>query len=191
VFELAKQNAPAVIFIDDADVIFESGEETGLYRYLLTMLDGLESESSSAVCVMLTAMNVGSLPPALVRSGRIELWLTTTLPEAAARLAILRDCVARAPEPIKSAQLELLVEQSDGLTGADLQRVVNDAKLLYGYDRHRQQAPKSAEEYLAEAIQAVREQQASHSRAQAEFKIGPKMGGMRSFGAFLPSLDLD
>jgi hypothetical protein len=30
-----------VIFIDDADAIFEDGEERGLYRYLLTMLDGL------------------------------------------------------------------------------------------------------------------------------------------------------
>jgi tRNA A37 threonylcarbamoyladenosine biosynthesis protein TsaE len=41
VFEAAKENAPAVIFIDDADAIFEGGEEQGLYRYLLTMLDGL------------------------------------------------------------------------------------------------------------------------------------------------------
>ena len=59
VFEAAKQNAPSIIFIDDSDVIFESGEELGLYRYLLTMLDGLESESAGRVCVMMTAMDVG------------------------------------------------------------------------------------------------------------------------------------
>ena len=69
------QNAPAIIFIDDSDVIFETGQETGLYRYLLTMLDGLESASAGRVCLMMTAMDVGNLPPALVRSGRIELWL--------------------------------------------------------------------------------------------------------------------
>ena len=46
VFQAAKDNAPSVIFIDDSDVIFESGQEHGLYRYLLTMLDGLESESA-------------------------------------------------------------------------------------------------------------------------------------------------
>ena len=46
IFEQAKANAPSVIFIDDSDVIFESGTEHGLYRYLLTMLDGLESESA-------------------------------------------------------------------------------------------------------------------------------------------------
>jgi transitional endoplasmic reticulum ATPase len=81
VFEEAKRNAPAVIFIDDSDVIFESGEELGLYRYLLTMLDGLESASAGRVCVMLTAMDVSNLPPALIRSGRIELWLEMHLPD--------------------------------------------------------------------------------------------------------------
>ncbi len=69
VFHEAKENAPSIIFIDDCDVIFEGGQEFGLYRYLLTMLDGLEGKSSTRVCVMLTAMDVGSLPPALVRSG--------------------------------------------------------------------------------------------------------------------------
>src|SRR6185369_5756439 len=57
VFEEAKRNAPAIIFIDDSDVIFESGEELGLYRYLLTMLDGLESAKAGRVCIMLTAMD--------------------------------------------------------------------------------------------------------------------------------------
>jgi len=90
VFQAAKENAPAVIFIDDADAIFEDGEERGLYRYLLTMLDGLESESSGRVCVMLTAMDVNHLPPALVRSGRVELWLEMRLPDRGARLGILQ-----------------------------------------------------------------------------------------------------
>jgi ATP-dependent 26S proteasome regulatory subunit len=53
------------------------------------MLDGLESASAGRVCVMLTAMEVGHLPPALLRSGRIELWLEMRLPDAAARQAIL------------------------------------------------------------------------------------------------------
>jgi SpoVK/Ycf46/Vps4 family AAA+-type ATPase len=48
----ASETAPAIIFVDDSDAIVESGEELGLYRYLLTMLDGLESESAGQVCVM-------------------------------------------------------------------------------------------------------------------------------------------
>ena len=89
VFEAAKANAPSVIFIDDGDAIFEMGAERGLYRYLLTMLDGLESASSGRVCVMMTAMEVGHLPPALLRSGRIELWLEMALPDPSARAEIL------------------------------------------------------------------------------------------------------
>jgi SpoVK/Ycf46/Vps4 family AAA+-type ATPase len=47
----AMRNAPAVVFIDDSDVIFE-GQDPGLYRYLLTMLDGLEARvrEASALC---------------------------------------------------------------------------------------------------------------------------------------------
>ena len=55
------------------------------------MLDGIESASAGRVCLMMTAMDVGSLPPALVRSGRIELWLETRLPDEGARIEILRD----------------------------------------------------------------------------------------------------
>ena len=46
VFEAAQRNAPAILFIDDADVIFQCGEEHGFYRYLLTKLDGLEGGAS-------------------------------------------------------------------------------------------------------------------------------------------------
>jgi hypothetical protein len=46
---LAIENVPSIVFIDDSDVIFESGREHGVYRYLLTMLDGLERKSASVV----------------------------------------------------------------------------------------------------------------------------------------------
>lgn len=97
IFEAAKLNAPSIIFVDDSDVIFESGEELGLYRYLLTMLGGLESENVGQVCVMLTAMNLSNLPPALIRSGRIELWLEMRLPDAVARRAILLERLRHLP----------------------------------------------------------------------------------------------
>lgn len=100
VFEAAKRNAPAVVFIDDADVIFEKDGDRGLYRYLLTVLDGLESESSGRVCVMMTAMNAGALPAAMLRSGRVELWLETKLPDTAARASILAAHLTGIPAPI-------------------------------------------------------------------------------------------
>jgi len=62
IFERARRNAPSIVFIDDTDVIFDDNANPGFYRYLLTVLDGLESASSERVCVMMTAMNPGSLP---------------------------------------------------------------------------------------------------------------------------------
>jgi predicted AAA+ superfamily ATPase len=156
VFDAAKQNAPAVIFIDDTDVIFEDKDELGLYRYLLTMLDGLESESAGRVCVMMTAMDVGCLPPAMVRSGRIELWLETRLPDEEARGNILRDRIEKLPAPLSFADPARLAATAEGLTGADLKRVVEDGKALFAYDRARGVETRPAEEYFAAAVATVR-----------------------------------
>jgi transitional endoplasmic reticulum ATPase len=156
VFEAARQNAPSIIFIDDTDVIFEEGEEYGLYRYLLTMLDGLESESGGRVCVIMTAMDVGSLPPALVRSGRIELWLETRMPDELARAAILKDHLGGLNGHLKGADPERLAAHADGLTGADLKRVVEDGKVLLAYDKARGNDLREAGEYFLSAIETVR-----------------------------------
>jgi transitional endoplasmic reticulum ATPase len=156
VFENAKRNAPVVVFIDDADVIFEGKDEQGFYRYLLTMLDGLESASAERVCVMMTAMDVNSLPAAMVRSGRIELWLETKLPDEAARAAILREKLTKLLSPIGTADLATLANASRGLTGADLKAVVEDAKLLYAQDVVLNTPSRPAEQYYLEAIATVR-----------------------------------
>ena len=179
VFEAAKQNAPGIIFIDDSDVIFESGGESGLYRYLLTMLDGLESESAGRVCVMMTAMDVGNLPPALVRSGRIELWLETRYPDLGARRAILADRVAGLADPLGGVELDPLAEVTDGLSGADLKRVVEDAKVLFVYDRARGVATRPAIEYFTEAATTVRGNRDRYAEAEARARANrPARGPM-------------
>ena len=168
VFEAAKENAPAVIFIDDADAIFQNNEEQGLYRYLLTMLDGLESEGSAQVCVMMTAMNLGDLPPALVRSGRVELWLGMRLPDADARRRILEGITTELPEFLRSVDPEAVVEASDGLTGADLKRMLEDAKAIYAYAKSQNAGVKDATEYFLEALSAIRANKALYEQARAE-----------------------
>jgi transitional endoplasmic reticulum ATPase len=166
IFEAAKKNAPSIIFIDDSDVIFEGNEEHGLYRYLLTMLDGLESASAGRVCVMMTAMNVGSLPRALVRSGRVELWLETRLPDTEARTSIVRSLLAGLPAPIDTADIGQIAEAARGLTGADLKAVVEDGKLLFAHDVTKGVALRPIEEYFLDAIDTVRANQANYARAK-------------------------
>jgi SpoVK/Ycf46/Vps4 family AAA+-type ATPase len=156
VFEEAQRNAPAIIFIDDCDAIFQSGQELGLYRYLLTKLDGLESQSMGRVCVMFTAMNICDLPPALVRSGRIELWLETKLPEAEARRSILSRHLHSLPKDGGAVDVSQLVAATAGFTGADLGPVIDDGKNLLAYDIAHQREAQSPTAYFLAAIQAIR-----------------------------------
>ncbi len=155
VFEDAQRNAPAIIFIDDADVIFESEGKHSFCRYLLTMLDGLESASAGRVCVMMTTMDVSSLPAAVVRSGRIELWLETRLPDEAARAVILSEKLAAVPPPLGQADVGSLARASRGLTGADLKSAVEDAKLVFAYDKATGRVLRPVEEYFMEAIESI------------------------------------
>jgi ATP-dependent 26S proteasome regulatory subunit len=138
-----------------------------LYRYLLTMLDGLESASAGRICLMMTAMDVGNLPPALVRSGRIELWLETRLPDDGARLAILADRCRDLPAAIGTVDLQQLAAASEGLTGADLKRVVEDGKLLFAFERMRNTHTLPATEYFLRAVETVRRNKAQYAEAEA------------------------
>jgi predicted AAA+ superfamily ATPase len=168
-FERAKQNAPSVLFIDDGDVLFEDRHERGggLYRYLLTLLDGLESETAGRVCVMITVMDVAALPPALVRSGRVELWLDLRPPEEEARAAILRRHLAGLPRAFDGVDVGQLVAGTEGFTGADLKRLVEDGKALLGYDRARGQPPRPVTDYFLEAIRGVRANKQRYAEAEA------------------------
>ncbi len=154
-FQRARDNSPSVLFIDDCDLLFENSAEPGLYRYLLTMLDGLESKANSQITIVLTAMNIGSLPPALIRSGRVELWLEMNLPDEAARAAIIRSYVDALPLSLSEEEINRLAEKTDKLTGADLRRVVTDAKNLYGYDIAQEKKPESFFFYFDEAIEQL------------------------------------
>ena len=166
IFEYAKDNAPSVIFIDDSDVIFESGQEHGLYRYLLTMLDGLESKSVGRVCVILTAMDVGNLPPALVRSGRIELWLNMRYPDLDARIAILQQQSDRLPEPFNTLDVGRVAAATEGLSGADLKRIVEEGKILYAYDLAVKGKTNAVTEYLITAVDNVIQSRDMYSAAE-------------------------
>ncbi|HVV44499.1 MAG TPA: ATP-binding protein [Bryobacteraceae bacterium] len=164
IFDAAKRNAPSVIFIDDADVIFAGDREPGLYRYLLTKLDGLENQSCGRVCVMMTAMEPSDIPAPLLRSGRVELWLETRLPDESARAEIFRSHLAELPPPFCGADIPMLASLSRGVTGADLKAIIEDGKLQLAYDRKNQKPARPVEEYFLDAMKAVRENRGRYRR---------------------------
>ena len=180
VFEAARKNAPSVIFIDDADVIFEGEGDRGFCRYLLTMMDGLEGASAERVCIIMTAMEPSNLPAAVLRSGRVELWLEMRLPDQEARLAILRASLSKLSASIGDIDVSVIAAASRGLTGADLKAVVEDGKLLFAYDKANGATLRKVEEYFLEAIETVRANRVRYARrkgpqAMEQVRVGFKI----------------
>lgn len=164
IFAQAKDNAPSILFIDDCDLLFENASETGLYRYLLTILDGLESKSNEQVTIMLTAMNIGSLPPALIRSGRVELWLETKLPDLSARTRIVKAQLSGLKLTLDDDEVESFAAQAEGLTGSDLKRVMTDARNLHAYHLAKELPLERPIHYYEKALQQLLD----HRRQLAE-----------------------
>jgi transitional endoplasmic reticulum ATPase len=148
------------------------------------MLDGLESESAGRICVMMTAMDVANLPPALVRSGRVELWLEMKMPDAAARHQILERHVADMPEQLRAVAMPGLIEATDTFTGADLKRLVEDAKAIYAYDTAKGIAPTPATDYFLRAAEGVRENKQRYAQAETQAHLNSRLPG-RGFPGFL------
>lgn len=115
----------------------------------------------------MTAMDVGNLPRAVVRSGRIELWLETRYPDLAARREIFAERLANLPEPLGDVPVDPLAEATDGLSGADLKRVVEGAKVLIVYDRARGIAPRPAIDYFIAGANTVRANRDRYAEAEA------------------------
>jgi transitional endoplasmic reticulum ATPase len=113
------------------------------------------------------AMDVGNLPPALVRSGRVELWLEMRLPDEDARLSILGQLAESLPASLRSVELARLVPATQRFTGADLKRVVEDGKALYAFDRACGQPLKSITDYFLAAVETVRDNKLKYLQAEA------------------------
>ncbi|MEJ1964530.1 MAG: ATP-binding protein [Gammaproteobacteria bacterium] len=155
VVQEAKENSPSVLFIDDADVLFKIEHIAGLARYLLTLLDGLESETASNVCVMMTAMDVRKMPEALLRSGRVELWLETKLPTEEIRGRILERWMGTDLPGYEAVDYKGLAKATEGFTPADLRRIASDAKALFAADTVNKRTIRAGTDYVKSAVDNI------------------------------------
>jgi SpoVK/Ycf46/Vps4 family AAA+-type ATPase len=171
IFESAKRAAPSVVFIDDADVLFQSDRGTGLGRYLLTMLDGLESETAGKVAVILTAMNPNHLPPALLRSGRVELWLETKAPAQGPRAEMLAKYLGDRHGTFADYDPQHGARLSEGFTAADMRRLAMDVKAFYARDILADKKPAATETYIEQAVADIHHARALLARANAIEKL--------------------
>ena len=136
-FEQAKKEAPAIIFIDEIDAVGRKrggGGASGAHdereqtlNQILVEMDGFEGNSHVIVIAATNRPDV--LDPALLRPGRFDRQVTLANPDVKERTAILS--VHAKGKPIEdSVKLETLARSMPGFSGADLANLVNEAAIL-------------------------------------------------------------
>src|SRR5213080_3279053 len=135
-FEEARRNAPAIVFIDELDAVGAARTGHGFNReqdqtlnQLLVELDGFEERDQ--VVVMGASNRLQDLDPALLRPGRFDRQVLVGEPDLNAREAIL--AVHTRGKPLAAdVDLDLIARQTAGLTGADLANIANEAAIFAG-----------------------------------------------------------
>lgn len=135
-FEQGRKHAPCIIFIDEIDAIgkirnngFGAGgasEHENTLNQLLVEMDGFNN--SEGVILMAATNRPEILDPALVRAGRFDRHVTVGLPHIQGREDILRVHTRKVPLA-KDTNLRTIARGTTGFSGADLERLVNEAAL--------------------------------------------------------------
>ncbi|HTN57135.1 MAG TPA: ATP-dependent zinc metalloprotease FtsH [Protaetiibacter sp.] len=135
-FEQAKQNAPAIIFVDEIDAVgrhrgaglgggHDEREQT--LNQLLVEMDGFDPKTN---VILIAATNRPDiLDPALLRPGRFDRQIGVDAPDLKGREKIL-ETHAKGKPMSKNVDLAVLARKTPGFTGADLANVLNEAALL-------------------------------------------------------------
>ncbi len=156
-FETAKTNAPAIVFIDEIDAVgrhrgaglgggHDEREQT--LNQLLVEMDGFDVRGGVILIAATNRPDV--LDPALLRPGRFDRQIAVDTPDLPGREQILK-VHARGKPMTEDADLRAVARRTPGFTGADLANVLNEAALLTAR-LNKQQIDKFA---LDEAIDRV------------------------------------
>ena len=135
-FEEARKNAPAIIFIDEVDSIGRArgpvsiggaSEQEQTLNQILTEMDGFSGREG--VIVLAATNQPDVLDKALLRPGRFDRRVIVNLPDTAGREAILKVHTRNVPLAA-DVQLGELAASTPGFSGADLRNLANEAALL-------------------------------------------------------------
>ena len=156
-FDQAKKNAPAIIFIDELDAVgrrrfagigggHDEREQT--LNQLLIELDGFESKQG--IILMASTNRPDVLDPALIRPGRFDRHVSVPAPDLKGREDILK-VHAKKVKLAEDVNLATVAKSTPGFVGADLANVVNEAAILAA--RADKEAVENAD--MEEAIERV------------------------------------
>ena len=135
-FENAKKNAPAIIFIDEIDAVGRQrgagmggghDEREQTLNQLLVEMDGFEG--TEGVIVIAATNRSDVLDPALLRPGRFDRQVLVGRPDVKGREAILK-VHARNKKLANEVDLKVIAQQTPGFSGAELENLLNEAALV-------------------------------------------------------------
>ena len=134
IFEKGRQASPCILFFDEMDSLAKkrgNGSDAGVgdrvVNQLLTEMDGVGSRKDLFV---IGASNMITLmDPAVMRNGRLDQLIYIPMPDLEARKGILR-AVLRKTKVSDSVNLDLLAEDTEGYSGADLAGICRAIKLV-------------------------------------------------------------
>ena len=143
-FKMAKKAAPSIIFIDEIDAVGRvrgvgvgggSDEREQTLNQILVEMDGFEPREKVIVIAATNRSDV--LDPALIRPGRFDRRVMLDLPDRNEREAILK-IHARKKPLTKDVDLRVIAERTPGLSGADLESLMNEGAILAAREDRKQ-----------------------------------------------------
>jgi cell division protease FtsH len=192
-FKQARENAPAIVFIDELDAIGRargqmaigsSSEQEQTLNQILTEMDGFSSREGIIVLAATNQPEV--LDKALLRPGRFDRRVVVNLPDKTGREAILKVHTRGVPLA-QDVDLTDLAAVTPGLSGADLKNLVNEAALLAARREQNEVRHKDFIDAL-EKIVLGPERPLLLSRADKE-RIAYHEGGHAILGLVVPGAD--
>ncbi len=168
VFRYARENAPAIVFIDEIDGIGARRADLGtsgdreVQRTLLQLLAEMDGFTPLSNVKVIAATNrLDLLDPALLRPGRFDRIIEVPLPSMKARIEILRIHLSKT-RTADDIDLVKLAQLAEGFSGADLKAVVVEA----GFFALREGRKKIKMEDLVRAVEKVKNRMRSESKRE-------------------------
>jgi len=136
VFRLAKENSPAIIFIDEVDAIAtkrfdaQTGADREVQRILLELLNQMDGfDQSVNVKVIMATNRPDTLDPALLRPGRLDRKIEFPLPDRRQKRLVFQVCTSKM-NLSEEVDLEDFVSRPDKISGAEIHAICQEAGML-------------------------------------------------------------